>query len=162
MITFDVHIPVISSPLPVQAKGILFAQVPTVMHEETIIPLTAVTSFKDSKTMFTLTELTSDEELERISKVAEEAGITFHFHVQHHFHTHKNEDPRNPEIPLIRDFKAEMTIKGTNTSSQIKVRVPKRGKFELTFGWYLNEKGKAVRLTDDILITNALLKHPKG
>lgn len=149
-------------PVIKEARPIVSTQSKINLPVKIVVPTTFEGTLKIPETLFTLTELTSYDELDKISDLAAEAGIAFHFHVQHHSHVHENEDPRNPEMPLIRSFKAQMAINGTNISSQVKVRVPKRGKFELTIGWYLDEKGEAVRLTEDIVITNALSKHPKG
>jgi hypothetical protein len=116
---------------------------------------------QEEETLFTVTEVTTDEEFTGISKLAQEVGITFHSHIHHHFHMHPDGNPRLGEIPLIRDLEVDMTIDGTSITSHIKVRVPKRGKFEVTFGWIVNKEGRAIGLTDNN-ITKLTSKHAKN
>ena len=52
-----------------------------------------------------------------------------------------------------------MAITGTNISNSIQVSVPKKGKFEITFGWTVNAEGKAIRLSEPVTIAEAASRH---
>ena len=105
--------------------------------------------------IFKLTELSSEVEFDRIAKLARNAGILFKYQVHH------RRKRRFHKLFLVQDFKIFMSIKGTKHYSEISVNVPKRGKFIVEFGWYANEAGKAVSLTESVKITKATSFHPK-
>lgn len=111
--------------------------------------------------LVTITEMTTMKELEKIEAMAREAGVDFHFHVRHHFHVHKDNDPRNPSIPLIRDLRGYVAIDGSEIIEAYKVRVPKRGKFKLSFGWYVDSEGRAFKLASFLVEKEDQTKHPK-
>lgn len=90
--------------------------------------------------LFTITELTTETELYRISKLAKEAGIKYHYQV------HSQRKQRGKELFLIRDLNIKMNIPGTDIAKQIKLKVSKNGKFKIIFGWAENENGKAISL----------------
>ncbi|MDN5211883.1 hypothetical protein QQ020_07465 [Fulvivirgaceae bacterium BMA12] len=104
--------------------------------------------------LFTLTELSSETDFQNIEKLAADAGVTFYSHVHHSKQRYRGQ-------LLISDFVVEMTIDGTEITSRVKVEVPKRGRFAVDLGWFVSEDGKAVRLTDDITVTEAISKYPR-
>ena len=99
--------------------------------------------------LFTLNELSSEKDFHRIASLAKEAGIEFKFQVHH------QRKEKRKELFLVQDFKIDMSIPETDHFSQIKVKVPKWGKFEVTFGWVVHHQGKAISLTESITINKA-------
>ena len=120
-----------------------------------MVPVTRMIPVPKRKaTLFTLTELSSNADFQNIEKLAADAGVDFYSHVHRFKHRYRGQ-------LLISDFVVKMTINGTGITSDINVDVPKRGKFEVSVGWFVDEGGKVVALTDDITITKATSKHPK-
>ncbi len=140
--------------------GIMHSYVSSAWPEGTITTLPdsikpVVTGIPKPKSMlFTLTALSSETDFQNIEKLAADAGVTFYSHVHHSKQRYRGQ-------LLISDFVVEMTIDGTEITSHIKVDMPKRGKFEVNLGWFVNEDGKAVSLTDDITVTEAVSKYPR-
>lgn len=96
--------------------------------------------------LFTVTEKSEPGDLSRISRLAKEAGIEYNY-------------IRATKKGSIREFKAKMVIKGTEIQSFIYVSVAVGGTFAVSFGWYADENGKAIKLTDDLTIEEAKSKH---
>lgn len=102
---------------------------------------------KPTAVLFTITESTGTGELASISSQARKAGIEYFYVV-------------DLKKKLIAEFNVNMAIYGTRISSDVQVSVPKKGKFEVTFGWFVDDQGKAIKLSDDITIAEAPAKHP--
>ena len=103
--------------------------------------------------LFTVTESTPEEEFSRITKLARKSGIDCKSRV------HGQRVNRFRELSLIRDFEVDMAIPGD--TCRIQVAVPKRGKFEVIFGWYTNKQGTVIALSDSVTITKATSFYPK-
>lgn len=118
---------------------------------------------KDSIMLFTINELSTESDFSNIAKQAREAGIVFKYQVHHQRlrKGKKRKKIKTEDVYLIRDFKINMTIDGTGKSSQVSVKVSKRGKFEVNFGWQVNQEGKAIAFMESSDVTEASSFYPK-
>ena len=118
---------------------------------------------KDSIILFTINELSTESDFSKIAKQAREAGIKFKYQVHHQRikKGKKRKKIKTEDVYQVRGFKINMMIDGTDKSSQISVKVSKWGKFEVNFGWHVNEEGKAVALIEDSDVTKASSSYPK-
>lgn len=96
---------------------------------------------------FQISESSSTKTLARISAMAERAGIDYTYVVD----LKKN---------LIREFNVEMFIKGTDKVTTIQVNVPTEGQFDIELGWNVDEKGKAIELSREVIVHRDKAKHP--
>ncbi len=96
---------------------------------------------------FTITETTTANELAGISSQAQRAGIHYTY-------------VRDFKKKLIREFNVDMYLNENNVASTVQVCVPKGGTFQISFGWYVNEQGKAVAFMDDVYQIEAEQKYP--
>lgn len=96
---------------------------------------------------FTINDRTSTQKLASIAYQAKQAEIEYTYVV-------------DLQKKLIREFNVDMSIPGTDLASTIQVSLPKKGRFEIKFGWYVDAEGRVIKLTDNIIIEKAQSKHP--
>lgn len=95
---------------------------------------------------FVINERTSTQKLASISNKARYAGIEYTYVVD----LHKT---------LIREFHVDMSIPGTDLVSSVQISVPKKESFEITFGWFVDANGQALKMTENVVIADATSKH---
>ncbi|MEM6725528.1 MAG: tetratricopeptide repeat protein [Bacteroidota bacterium] len=95
---------------------------------------------------FTIDQNSSPEDLLFICRKANRAGLNYSY----------TTDLKKKQLA---EFNAYFQIKGSDQFTAVEVAVPANTPFEATFGWLANAEGKAIDLTDPVVIRNADPKH---
>lgn len=127
--------PLVPSPPSAQPQEVpTFAASPIVQEPTPSIsePKVALAETDLAKVTFTLNEQTTDQELMRIARLADEANIEYEYDV-------------NRKKNLINRISVKMAIRGTGKTSTIQVQVGKKQCWESSVGWMQDDTGKAVK-----------------
>ena len=134
------HIPELkTNALPIK-------RLPIPADENQQIILSESKEFQGTAVEFTINNQTSTQKLASIASEAKRAGIDYTYVV-------------DLKKKLIREFNVDMSIPGTKQVSTVEVSVPKKGNFEITLDWVVDDDGNAIKLTDNIFIKEAAPKH---
>lgn len=96
---------------------------------------------------FTISESTSTRQLASISAQAQKAGIEYTYVV-------------DLKKKLIQEFNVDMAIRNTDIVASVQVCVPRKDSFTVSFGWFADANGKAIRLLENVHLVKTEQKHP--
>ncbi|MEO1437116.1 MAG: hypothetical protein AAFV80_16360, partial [Bacteroidota bacterium] len=95
---------------------------------------------------YTIDQNSTSDDLLFICRQAKRAGLYYSY----------TTDKKKKQLA---EFNAYLQIKGSDQFTAVEVAVPSNEAFEVTFGWLADEDGKAIDLTDHIILQKADPKH---